>query len=288
MLPLIPFLCLFAAAGVHHVSEAVARRVNLSPVRALSVAAAVTLLPGLVYSAWLDLLLARTDTRVVASEWINARMKSHDTLHDTGNIFTRLDFWRTDIQQWRYDPETQPFGDPKGRSPDWLVLYESPLVTYITIPAEIVHIARTEYSLMHTVRGTHGRARSAVYDLHDAFFLPVSRFTTILRSGPNIRIYTRRAAATAEPVTAGCNRSAPCGVPSQGRMCSTGYRLRHVLPEARSPKPEDVGLRRRTSRDPERLFEPRFPAGRRSMSPTLRCSRSGSRVRYGRDPGRDR
>ncbi len=204
VLPLIPLLCLFAAAGVHHVSEALARRVNLSPVRALTVVAAATLLPGLVYSAWLDLLLARTDTRVLASGWINARMKPHDTLHDTGNIFTRLDLGRTDIQQWRFDPETRSFGDPGGRSPDWLVLYESPLVTYMTMPAEIVEIARTQYSLMHTVRGTQGRARSAVYDLHDAFFLPVSRFTTILRPGPNIRIYRRRD-------------------------------LPHVLPEARTP-----------------------------------------------------
>ena len=166
------------------------------------------------------------------------------------------------------------------------MLYESPLVTYITIPAEIVHIARTEYSLMHTVRGTHGRARSAVYDLHDAFFLPVSRFTTILRSGPNIRIYTRR---DLPPLQSQSQQDATAAPPVGSEPGEDVlYRLQATARSARSPKPEDVGLRRRTSRDPERLFEPRFPAGRRSMSPTLRCSRSGSRVRYGRDPGRDR
>ena len=188
------------------------------------------------YSAWLDLLLARTDTRVLASEWINARMKSHDTLHDTGNIFTRLDFWRTDIQQWRYDPETQSFGDPKGRSPDWLVLYESPLVTYITIPAEIVHIARTEYSLMHTVRGTHGRARSAVYDLHDAFFLPVSRFTTIPRPGPNIRIYRRW---DLPPLQSQSQQDATAAPPVGSEPGEDVlYRLQATARSARSQKPE--------------------------------------------------
>jgi hypothetical protein len=38
---------------------------------------------------------------------------------------------------------------------------------------------------------TRGRARSAVYDQQDAFFLPFSRFDTVERPGPTILVYRR-------------------------------------------------------------------------------------------------
>lgn len=39
---------------------------------------------------------------------------------------------------------------------------------------------------------TKGAARSAVYDLQDAFFMPVSGFSTVIRPGPTVLIYRRR------------------------------------------------------------------------------------------------
>jgi hypothetical protein len=42
-----------------------------------------------------------------------------------------------------------------------------------------------------TVRSTRGPARSAVYDLQDAFFMPLSGLSTVERPGPTIRIYRR-------------------------------------------------------------------------------------------------
>jgi len=48
--------------------------------------------------------------------------------------------------------------------------------------------------LVFDVPATRGNAASAVYDLQDAFFLPLSRLETVVRPGPTIRIYQLRRA----------------------------------------------------------------------------------------------
>jgi hypothetical protein len=46
--------------------------------------------------------------------------------------------------------------------------------------------------LVHEERSTIGAAASGMYDLQDAFFVPVAGFSTIARSGPNTFIYRAR------------------------------------------------------------------------------------------------
>jgi 4-amino-4-deoxy-L-arabinose transferase-like glycosyltransferase len=192
ILPLVPLLCLSAAIGVSHA----ARWLAPSPARrhavVLAALMAVTAGPALVQAAWFDLVLARTDTRVLAGRWLESRLRPDDTLHDSGGGYSRLDLWRAEFHQWHYDEATDSFGDPEGRTPDWLVLQESPLSTYASTPPGLRRLAQSKYALIHVVRGTRGRARSAVYDLQDAFFMPLSRFWTIERPGPDIFIYRRR------------------------------------------------------------------------------------------------
>ena len=53
-------------------------------------------------------------------------------------------------------------------------------------------LAEKEYVLVQEVRGTRGTPGSAVYDLQDAFFLPIAGFAEVERPGPTVKIYRRR------------------------------------------------------------------------------------------------
>jgi hypothetical protein len=113
------------------------------------------------------------------------------SLHDATGPYSHLDLAAVPFHPWFFDPAAQSFGDPEGRTPDWLVLDESPLRLYSGAPFELRELARQKYSLVQTFPATRGRARAAVYDQQDAFFLPFSRFDTVLRPGPTILIYRR-------------------------------------------------------------------------------------------------
>jgi 4-amino-4-deoxy-L-arabinose transferase-like glycosyltransferase len=192
VMPLVPLACLSAAVAVSHAGGWLAKRARLPQPAALALLAFVIGGPSLVDSAWLDLLLARTDTRVIAARWLTPRLRPDDTLHDAGGDYTRLDYGTTPFHDWRFDAATKSFGDPAGRTPGWIVLYQSPLFTYAAIDPALRALVDREYVLAKEVRGTRDADGSGVYDLQDAFFLPFSRFGTIERPGPDIRIYRRR------------------------------------------------------------------------------------------------
>jgi hypothetical protein len=187
VLPLVPLVCLLAAVGVVHLASAFRRK---DPAAFIGAAlAGVTLMPSLVQSLRFDFVLARTDTRVLAGRWIEQRIRPDDTIYDDGNSYTRLDLWMVVVRRTEYDASRGRF---VGGRPDWLVLHESPLLTYASMPAALRKLAETDYVLVHEERSTIGGAASGMYDLQDAFFVPVSGFSTIARPGPNIFIYRAR------------------------------------------------------------------------------------------------
>jgi hypothetical protein len=152
--------------------------------------------PACVNSAWFDIVLARTDTRVLASQWLRPRLLAEESVHDAGIVYTRLDLSGARFRPWGADPAFDPtspsFGHPAGPIPDWLVLYDSPLQLYAQTPAPLRDLAKEKYDLAFTARGVKDETASAVYDLQDAFFLPVSGLATVERPGPTISIYRRK------------------------------------------------------------------------------------------------
>ncbi|MBA3638196.1 MAG: hypothetical protein H0W53_02745, partial [Acidobacteria bacterium] len=145
--------------------------------------------PGLVYSIWFDVLLARTDTRVLAGEWLTPRLADGATLHDSGGPYTRLDLWRSRVVRPPYDPDRHVL--PDGQLPEWLVLHSSVLDYYAVTPPTLANLARERYVPVYRVQGRR-RGRAGVYDLQDAFFLPFSHFQDIVRPGPTITIHRRK------------------------------------------------------------------------------------------------
>ncbi len=195
VLPLIPIVCVLAAVAVRHLAPSLARRTGLSEGVVIALLGSLLAAPSVVNSVWFDLVLARTDTRVLAAEWLAPRVRAGESLHDSGGDYSTLELGPTRYHVWRFDPSTNDFGHPQGRTPDWLVLHQSPLRTYADHAPGLRRLAREQYDLVWQVRATRGAAGLAVYDMQDAFFVPVSRFDTVIRPGPTILIYRRRDAA---------------------------------------------------------------------------------------------
>jgi hypothetical protein len=191
VLPLVPFVCLSAAIGTRHVAAWVADRAGLSERAVLAMATVLIAVPSLVNCVWFDVLLAKTDTRVLAGRWLEGQLRPDMALYDAGSPYARLDLSRARFHRWEFDPVTKSFGHPEGKTPDWLVFHESPLREYTRVPPELRQLAQEKYALVETFTATRRRTRVAVYDQQDAFFMPVSGFASIVRPGPTISIYRR-------------------------------------------------------------------------------------------------
>ena len=191
-LPLIPIVCLFAAAGIGAAASWLARHSSLTERTAPVALAALVAFPSFVNSLHFDIVLARTDSRVLAAEWLAPRMRAGDSLHDAGGDYATLELSRADYHVWFYDPASHSFGHPGGETPVWLVIDDSPLWTHTQESERLRQLASERYELVFEVYGARGSSRSLVYDLQDAFFMPVSGFARVARPGPTVRIYRRR------------------------------------------------------------------------------------------------
>jgi 4-amino-4-deoxy-L-arabinose transferase-like glycosyltransferase len=192
VLPMVPVLCLSAAVGLDAGARWLAARSAIGRRTALALLLASTVGVGLVNSVWFDVLLTRTDSRVLAARWLQLRVQPGDAIYDEGGDFARLDLGgAAPYRAWTFDPSLGSFGHPEGQLPDWLVLHSSPLPAYTRTDPRVMGMAFGHYELVHTVRATRSGSRRAVYDQQDAFFLPLWGFWTVERPGPTVRIYRR-------------------------------------------------------------------------------------------------
>jgi 4-amino-4-deoxy-L-arabinose transferase-like glycosyltransferase len=190
VLPLLPPLCLSAAVAVDEVASWIARHAPITTARATVGLTLVVAGPTLVNSLWFDILLSRTDSRVLAARWLTPRLRAGDTLYDNGGAYAELNLTPAAVHHWQYDATSGGFVNANGRTPDWLVLHESPI--NLPTPAPLVNLGRASYDLVFTVTASTAAAGSSVYDRQDAFFMPISGFSSIERPGPTIRVYRRR------------------------------------------------------------------------------------------------
>jgi hypothetical protein len=182
-------VCVLAAIAVVHLADWAARRIAIRREIVLASLLVVTLGPSLVQSAWFDVLLARTDTRVEAGRWLAARIRPDESIHDAGSPYTSLDLWNVRFARAYFDEGTGSFS---GGAPDWLVLHDSPLAAYTPASPRLRALVETEYVLAYRARGTRDGGRPGIYDQQDAFFVPFSRFWTVEAPGPTVSIYRRR------------------------------------------------------------------------------------------------
>ena len=192
VMPLVPIVCLFAALTASALSGWLAKVRGFPVARTAVWMALVIGAHSLATSLWMDVLLARTDTRVLATRWIKAQLRPEHTLHDGGGTYVKLGLRGWPYHEWHFDPATASFGDPDGKTPDWLVVHRSPLRLYARPEPALERLAAARYDVAFEARGTRTVESRAVYDEQDAFFLPFSRLHEVERPGPTVTIYRSR------------------------------------------------------------------------------------------------
>ncbi len=232
MLPVVPFLCLFAGFGLSRAHK------RLAPVRSWWVAVVVVvLIAGPLYrSVMTDRLLGRTDSRVLAAEWLLEEVgQGSHTVYQTGTLWGHLQLPSTvEALEARRDRAAQSPPQPalrtirdyarlqaeaqlaaardsgigfwslsevelrEGARPDWIVILESGLTMHGEVSEAIRRIAAEEYQLVHSTPGVPAGG-PGWYDQHDAFYLPFAGFAGVARPGPTVAIL-RRVDPASEPV----------------------------------------------------------------------------------------
>jgi hypothetical protein len=187
MVPVVPFLCLAAAYFIAESARWLAirlRRPQWNP--ALVTLGLVGLLWPSVHSVVMfDVLMARTDNRLLARRWIEQRFQAGTTIaqigRDGGHVFLQ------DPNEVRYT--TIEFSR-EGLQPDIVVVQSSPMLDAPAL-GDMEHVLSTDYTLEFASEVAAPDPQN-VYDLQDEFYLPFAGFQRIDRPGPNLKVYVRR------------------------------------------------------------------------------------------------
>ena len=200
-LPVVPFLCVGAAVTVVWLAALVSRDrwwgvVVVAALSACLVAPSVARIVAFVR------VMAQTDNRVLAAEWIDRHASEGATVMVSGSPYGYPQFGPR-IVFWRWDRRLQAFvhrGQRVDARPDWILLQESPLPS--STQAEVTRLLGSGYELMIVLRAYDPAERDNVYDPQDAFFVPFAAFRKVRRPGPNFAIYRRLDTRyVAEPVS---------------------------------------------------------------------------------------
>ena len=187
MVPVVPFLCLTAAYFIAESASWLAtrlRRPQWSPTL-------VTL--GLIGALWpsvhsvvmFDLLMARTDNRLLARRWVEQRFQAGTTIAQIGQLGGHV--FLHDDSEVRYT--TIEFSR-EGPQPDIVIVQSSPL-TVAPALGDMDHVLSTDYTLGFASEVAAPDPHN-VYDLQDEFYLPLAGFHRVDRPGPNLMVYVRR------------------------------------------------------------------------------------------------
>ena len=194
MVPVVPFLCLFAAVAIVWVGRQITPTSPRVP-RALITAGltAAVLVPSASSLFQFDRLVARTDSRVVAAQWVHEHVPTGSSILQNGGVYGRVQFDGTyRYEEWNVGRVRADL--PARARPDWIILHESPLGRYVE--PSVSTLVRHQYELLEYVKGSGSVNAGNVLDLQDALYVPYAGFRDVARPGPDIRIYRNRASTT--------------------------------------------------------------------------------------------
>jgi hypothetical protein len=197
-MPVVPFVCVFAAHFVRTTAAMVAPRVRVRE----GVAAAVLGVAVVAPSAWstmqFDQILSQRDSRLIAGEWIHEHVPFGTTVFLAGNSYGWPPLEDRANPKWRligWDWKGMGFVE-HGRGfsgwPDWIVVQQSAL-PYSHIPPPVEAKLADAYTLTHVITAGDMADPRNVYDIQDGFYMPYGGFKNIRRPGPNFEIYRRNA-----------------------------------------------------------------------------------------------
>jgi hypothetical protein len=194
MTPVVPFLCITAAVSVIAVSRKLSARSPQAWVWIAAVAAILIALPSIQRVMAFDNFLTKTDTRVLATRWLDPRIEPSEWVSETPDAILHPKWGRPrTLRVAHFDADRHLFLSDNGDVvvPQWIVVATSPLTVYTTVPADLVPLIESSYSAVATFSSTEGPESSSVFDQQDKFFLPYADFSARLGPGPDIHIYRR-------------------------------------------------------------------------------------------------
>ena len=192
MLPVVPFLCIFAGYFVASAASAIAPAMRLRPALVAAALGLAIAAPPAINVVQFDRLLTREDSRIVAGRWLAENVPAGASMFISGNRYGHpaLDFAR--YRQFGFDYRGSTFTAdrrPTGELPQWLVIQRAE-IPYSHVPELVEQLIAHGYQLAHMVRAYSPDARN-FYDVQDGFYLPFGSFDRVERPGPNVLIYRR-------------------------------------------------------------------------------------------------
>jgi 4-amino-4-deoxy-L-arabinose transferase-like glycosyltransferase len=201
MLPVVPFVCLGAAVAVRAAAARLAAPLRVREPVLAAVLAAALVAPSAISVVRFNTLLARTDSRLLAGEWLHAHARAGSTIFQSGSHYGQIQLEYQRYETWTWDYGELAFrhrGVLMERWPDWIVIQES-AVPFAHAPEPVLARLPGAYELVHVVHVANPEDPRNRYDVQDAFFLPYAGFRNVRRPGPNLYIYRHlRAAAPDE------------------------------------------------------------------------------------------
>lgn len=195
VIPVVPFLCLGAAEAVRWIAQLEVK----APIRIalILLSLAVMVSPPVRQTIWLDQLLARRDSRLVARDWVEQHIAPGSAIWQTGSLYGKIQFSAARYREWSYDEDARRFvrdQDVQDGYPDFIIRQSSPLELYSRVPAAFDAIVSGRYRAVQTIVTGASSVDPAAYDQTDAFFLPLLYAAVIRRPGPEFLVYERVAA----------------------------------------------------------------------------------------------
>jgi hypothetical protein len=187
MIPL-PAMALLGGLMVSDLAQLAARRIGERRATALAAGCLTLLLtPCFIRDLQLNRLLAQTDTRTIAREWIEAHIPP-------GGAIASTDPTTPYGKPQLYTVRVVPFTNPQILKNDGVeyVMSDSiaPLAFYSHGPTpEEQALLDSQATLVLDINPLRPGAPPPVFDAADAFYAPLRHITSMLRPGPRIRIW---------------------------------------------------------------------------------------------------
>lgn len=197
IIPVVPFLCLTAGYAVTEGAEWVSARAGRTKWKPALVSACIVCVawPSAHSVIRFNRLIARTDSRVLAREWLERHVPPGSTVAQLGTDGGQVLLFQMDASEVKY--VRADLARP-GARPDVVIAHSSPL-SQNAPGAREVRILSRDYDAVMAVNAVASDERANIYDWQDDFFLPLTGFKRIERPGPNLTIHIRRGVLPSVP-----------------------------------------------------------------------------------------